>query len=587
MNIALVDNDKALIRSLQLLLTKKGHCVRGFHDSLEALKNLTSEGFSLDMLIVDYVMPGMTGLGLVRNLAGHLNPTCRVVLLSGHSKIVPVQELASSGIHQFLAKPVNLNQLFSLTNPERASTLNFRSIALAFSVIFLMLTSLFSQGCLHGSEGLPVDSGRFSGSIDRGSTEEIVPVMNEVKVPGHSLSDIVRYAQANNPEVQSAYRSWQASVEFTHQAGLWPDPRLSFGYFLQEIETRRGPQQFKSGVTQAIPWAGKLKAEKKITITQAAGKYQGLQSVLRRIKYQVSEVYYRLVYRLEEKSVLSENLSLVQYLEDVVRTKYTTGGASQLNVIDIQIIRAELENRILDNSDGIQKAAAALRNLLSTPELDISQMRYSDELALLSSERVRMNAVSLDHLVAVALASNPGILQAESAVNAAGGVLGLAKYQKWPELAAGIEYIHLGSARYSSALQRQDPVALTLSISLPFHQSKYRSAVKQAALSKQAVKANLESEKLELKTTVETTYYAYREMDRKNRLLNDTVLPQLKQALEIAEQSFIAGQTGISQVVDLQRKLLNTQLESLDSLIQIGWLMEKLHQLSPLQEATS
>ena len=60
MNVAVVDNDRALLRSLQILLEERGHRVRAFGSAEEAAA-LFAGGQAPDAVIVDYVMPGVAG----------------------------------------------------------------------------------------------------------------------------------------------------------------------------------------------------------------------------------------------------------------------------------------------------------------------------------------------------------------------------------------------------------------------------------------------------------------------------------------------------------------------------------------------
>lgn len=50
----------------------------------------------------------------------------------------------------------------------------------------------------------------------------------------------------------------QSGTRRVPQVRALPDPRLSFGFFINEVETRVGPQRAKIGLQQTFPWIGKL-----------------------------------------------------------------------------------------------------------------------------------------------------------------------------------------------------------------------------------------------------------------------------------------------------------------------------------------
>jgi DNA-binding NtrC family response regulator len=117
MQITIVDNDKALLRSLRLLLAAQGHEVRCFHNPIEAEEAI---GVSVrpDALIVDYLMPGLDGVTLLRQLRPRLEDGCAVVLISGHSDRLGSMELETLGRVRFLPKPLDFEELSDLLAKE-------------------------------------------------------------------------------------------------------------------------------------------------------------------------------------------------------------------------------------------------------------------------------------------------------------------------------------------------------------------------------------------------------------------------------------------------------------------------------------
>ena len=111
MQIAIVDNDLAFVRSASLILQAKGHAVRGFTRPTEALEALANA--PLDVLIVDLVMPDLSGTELVRELDEKGRKPAAVILVSAHTDLVPQEEVDRLGIETFLPKPVDLAALFA------------------------------------------------------------------------------------------------------------------------------------------------------------------------------------------------------------------------------------------------------------------------------------------------------------------------------------------------------------------------------------------------------------------------------------------------------------------------------------------
>src|SRR4029078_3179954 len=86
--IALVDDDKNILASVQMLLEKEGYHVRSYTDGASALTALTAT--PPDMAILDIKMPRMDGMELLRRLR-HANEAIPVIFLT--SKDEEIDEL--------------------------------------------------------------------------------------------------------------------------------------------------------------------------------------------------------------------------------------------------------------------------------------------------------------------------------------------------------------------------------------------------------------------------------------------------------------------------------------------------------------
>jgi len=69
-----------------------------------------------DVVVLDWVMEGMSGLELVRLIRSNPacpNPFVPVIMLSGHISAEHVHEARDAGINEFIAKPVSVKTMMS------------------------------------------------------------------------------------------------------------------------------------------------------------------------------------------------------------------------------------------------------------------------------------------------------------------------------------------------------------------------------------------------------------------------------------------------------------------------------------------
>jgi diguanylate cyclase (GGDEF)-like protein len=89
--ILLVDDDPEYLEVTRLLLEREGHQVLCAADGVEALKLLHQQE-DVELLLLDYYMPGMTGEEVVTQLR-QFNPYIQVILQTGYASEQPPREL--------------------------------------------------------------------------------------------------------------------------------------------------------------------------------------------------------------------------------------------------------------------------------------------------------------------------------------------------------------------------------------------------------------------------------------------------------------------------------------------------------------
>jgi DNA-binding response OmpR family regulator len=112
MRIVLIENDLVLLKTLEMLLRRQGNQVVAFHEPAAACSFL-ERGEPFDILIIDYMMPGLTGEEVLKRVRCRFTRGSRVVLISGHTDVVESLDLGAMGVDAFLPKPLDLKKLYS------------------------------------------------------------------------------------------------------------------------------------------------------------------------------------------------------------------------------------------------------------------------------------------------------------------------------------------------------------------------------------------------------------------------------------------------------------------------------------------
>jgi DNA-binding response OmpR family regulator len=111
-----VDDDRGIREFLDVMLTEENCRVFTAPDGAEAVKILEEE--RVDLLIADYMMPGMNGLELVRWCERRF-PHVATVIITGHDPQTLTAEGTGCGELRVLRKPFSTEQLLALVEELR------------------------------------------------------------------------------------------------------------------------------------------------------------------------------------------------------------------------------------------------------------------------------------------------------------------------------------------------------------------------------------------------------------------------------------------------------------------------------------
>jgi two-component system, LuxR family, response regulator FixJ len=118
MQIALIDDDEAVLDSLRLYFSRQDIDAAGFSSARDFLAALERSS-RFDCVVSDVRMPGMSGLDLVRDLnrRGFAQP---IILITGHGDIDMAVAAIKIGAFDFIEKPFDEGRLLaSIRNAAR------------------------------------------------------------------------------------------------------------------------------------------------------------------------------------------------------------------------------------------------------------------------------------------------------------------------------------------------------------------------------------------------------------------------------------------------------------------------------------
>ena len=107
-NILIIDDEKAIRKTLGEILSYEGYKIDEAGDGEEGLKKFREKTY--DVVLCDIKMPKVDGIEFL-DKAGEINSDVPVIMISGHGTIETAVEAVKKGAYDYISKPPDLNRL--------------------------------------------------------------------------------------------------------------------------------------------------------------------------------------------------------------------------------------------------------------------------------------------------------------------------------------------------------------------------------------------------------------------------------------------------------------------------------------------
>jgi two-component system, NtrC family, nitrogen regulation response regulator NtrX len=107
-NILIIDDEKAIRKTLGEILSYEGYKIDEAGDGEEGLKRFKEKNY--DVVLCDIKMPKIDGIEFL-DKAGEINPDIPIIMISGHGTIETAVEAVKKGAYDYVSKPPDLNRL--------------------------------------------------------------------------------------------------------------------------------------------------------------------------------------------------------------------------------------------------------------------------------------------------------------------------------------------------------------------------------------------------------------------------------------------------------------------------------------------
>lgn len=370
-----------------------------------------------------------------------------------------------------------------------------------------------------------------------------------------TLEDYLRQAQAANPDLKAFKARYEAAMQRAPQVSALPDPMLQVTSFVESVQTRTGPQENIFMLSQRFPWFGKLSSKENVATAEAEALWYAFQSRQLLLARKVATSYFDYAFTGKAISLTRENLDWIRELEPIIEEKVRGGGdINPLLRLKVEVGKiadkvASLQQKRIAQSAHISELLAVTDGtVLPWPQLDTPEVTSLEEQPLL-------DAITLN---------NPELQMIKRKIHSAEARQEIARLASYPDFTFGINYIQIGSPEVNPDTPDAgtDPWGVTASMNIPLWFEKNDSARAEAMAGKRAVIHTYNNRVNALEAEMRSSLALLDDAHRRLKLYGDELLGLAEQAVENSRTSYESGRTGILEVIDSERSLLDLQLLS-------------------------
>jgi outer membrane protein, heavy metal efflux system len=339
------------------------------------------------------------------------------------------------------------------------------------------------------------------------------------------LADLLAEAERSNPQIQAARYSLQSAQQVPTQVSTLPDPQ----FVLQQVNVG-SPRPFAGytnsdfayiglGVSQDLPYPGKLRlrgeiAKKDVEVTQ-----QKLESIRKAILAEVKMAYFQLAFLTKQKSILEGDGQLLHQVEQSSEARYRSGMGNQQDVLQAQLESTKLLREITMNQLESGKVQAEIKQLLDRPQT------AQDIVATEISETPP--AFTFEDLLTAANTNNPDIAGAQKMIEKQGLQVELAKKDFYPDF--NLQYMW----------QRTDPsqfrayYSFTLGVRFPVYRGRrQRPELAQAEADQNRAKSEFETQTHQIASQLRQQLLSAEKSGELLKIYREGLLPQARAELQ-------------------------------------------------------
>lgn len=386
------------------------------------------------------------------------------------------------------------------------------------------------------------------------------PAVADAVTP-QTLGDVeacVSLALSRHPLIRSGEFRVQRLLAREPQARSLDDPMLESMAVGEMAQTAAGEMMYSVGVSQKLPFPGKLGLRAQAASQEAQQAQAQLEATRRQIALQTRSAWWRHYLIGQQETITRQSRQVLASFEQIAQTRVRAGQGAQTQLLRLGVELGNLDARLIDLAQQRQSAAAELNELLNRPtDAALPVPASLDASVALTQQQL---PEQLDKLLAEAATQHPRLAAARAMVAQYRTQLRLARLERFPDLTAGVSYAAVDDQGISPVANGKDQWWVTLGVNIPLWQPKLEAAEHEALAGVGEGLTELQAAHNQIARAVRDAVARVLAQAQLVDLFEQRIVPQARQTLDLSITAYTAGNADFLLLLDNWRQLLDLEL---------------------------
>jgi outer membrane protein, heavy metal efflux system len=323
------------------------------------------------------------------------------------------------------------------------------------------------------------------------------------------------------------------------------------------------------GVSQDLPYPGKLKLRGEIAKREVEVSQQQIESVRRAVLAEVKASYFQLAYLSKTLTILDSDGELLKEIEQAADARYRSGMGTQQDILQAQLQKTKLVREIAMHHLEVGKLESRLKELLNRPQ-DSPDIEPTD----LTETPLPQ---TFSELLIAAKAENPELAASQKIIDKQSLQVDLARKAFYPDF--NLQYMW----------QRTDPTQfrayymLSVGVRVPIYRSrKQKRELAQAQSGELRARSELEAQSQQIASGLRAEYVVVQQTSELLKIHREGLAPQARSAFQSGLASYQSNKQDFQAVLTSFLDVLHFDKEYWQNLAEYETAIARIEQITGL-----